>query len=798
MTPYRRRGHRFFTRTAAPLEWSANAAFFVRYLAPLWINVALLCAFLPRLAFSQPARQRTPHIRSMHLHVQLFPTKHLMETTAEIALYWPIHQRALSLSFSQMAVVLAISAQAPNGAWSPLPYNRELETITLLRSSRSPPSSAHAQIRIRYQITFYSQKNHLFRQIFCQIDPGDTYFLYGWYPSLSAFADPIRGELLAGDRFPYTLTIDAPKEELPLSTGRLLEQLPLPNGRTRRRYGASPIKEAALMLVAGNYQVVRERLRGLSVRGLPWFQADRLLAKRQERKIPDTLVSFYLRPEEPRAKLQEIAQLVAKGSAYFEALWGEPWDRFGDTSSATHAQPPIVRPFATHAQPPIVRPFATPARPPTGRPAIMRSETPVAPPAALRTTHIGRWRRWRVITFGGAGARGYPMTLLLERRLHFLDGSLDRPMDALFTRRQVLLHEIAHTWWGNAVTGIQAGSAWVNEGLANYASLKALGFLYGKPTMYAALRRHLDSFLQSKWPSDLMGPGGMDQMIQRTAYTKGTLVFFSLEWMLGEKVFLEGLRLFFQLYRGGFATAKDLRRVLERHSGRSLRAFFQSSVRGDGLPWVRLLRWKASGKPPNRQLTLVVENLGDATGWLPVLIQGRSLRLLRGLTIPTGRHTLRLPLPFHPRKVRLDPHQSALQGIRPAFLLERANHARKAEQWAIAEQYFQMLLRHFPKHGHAHYSYALLLSARHRTQEALRHLQQAARLSPTPHTPSWIGPWARFRIAQIAAQQGRPDLARRLLLKLQRQRRDPYHLQEEIHQLLRSLSEKIAPPRTRP
>ena len=39
------------------------------------------------------------------------------------------------------------------------------------------------------------------------------------------------------------------------------------------------------------------------------------------------------------------------------------------------------------------------------------------------------------------------MTLLLERRLHFLDGSLDRPMDALFTRRQVLLHEIAHTWW---------------------------------------------------------------------------------------------------------------------------------------------------------------------------------------------------------------------------------------------------------------------------------------------------------------------------------------------------------------
>ncbi len=721
----------------------------------------------------------------MRLHVQLFPTKHLMETTAEIALCWPTHQRAVTLSFSQMAVVLAISAQAPVGAWSPLPYNRELESITLLRSSRSPPSSAHAQIRIRYQITFYSQKNHLFRQIFCQIDPGDTYFLYGWYPSLSAFADPIRGELLAGDRFPYTLTIDAPKEEHPLSTGQLLKQRPLPNGRVRWRYGASPIKEAALMLVAGNYQVVRERLRGLSVRGLPWFQADRLLAKRQERQIPNTLVSFYLRPEEPRTKLQEIAQLIAKGSAYYEALWGEPWDRFVGTPSATHSKTTVTPPSATHSIPP------------TDPPSTTHSKTTVNPPSATHSK-TGRWRRWRVITFGGSGARGYPMTLLLERRLHFLDGSLDRPMDALFTRRQVLLHEIAHTWWGNAVTGIQAGSTWVNEGLANYASLKALGFLYGKPTMYAALRRHLHSFLQSKWPSDLMGPGGMDQMIQRTAYTKGTLVFFSLEWMLGEKVFLEGLRLFFQRYRGGFATAKDLRRVLERHSGRSLRAFFQAAVQGDGLPWVRLLRWKASGKPPNIRISLVVENLGDATGWLPVLFQGRSQRTLRGLTIPTGRHTLRLPLPFQPRKVRLDPHQVALQGIRPAFLLERANHARKAQQWAIAEQHFQTLLRHFPKHGHAHYSYALLLSSRHRTQEALRHHQLAARLSPSPHTPSWIAPWARFRIAQLTAQQGHPDRARHLLLKLQRQRRDPYHLQEEIHQLLRSLSAKPPSHRTRP
>lgn len=665
----------------------------------------------------------------MDLHAQLLPAKHLMETTAEIALCWPTSQRTLSLSLSQMAVVLAVSAQTPEKTWMAFPYKRTLESITLLRPTQALVKSAIARIRIRYQITFYSQKNHLFRQIFCQIDPGDTYFLYGWYPSLSAFADPIRGELLASDRFPYTLTIDAPKEERPLSTGPLLSQRTLPNGQVRWHYGASPIKEAALLLVAGNYQSVRERLQGISLRGLPWFQGKHLQTKRQERALPKTLVTFYLRPEEPRGKLQEIAQLVAKGSAYYEALWGAPWE-------------------ATK-----------------------------------------RWRRWRIITFGGSGARGYPMTLLLERRLHFLDGSLDRPMDALFTRRQVLLHEIAHTWWGNAVTGIRAGSTWINEGLANYASLKALGFLYGKKAMHTALQRHLHSFLQSKWPSDLMGPGGMDQMIQRTAYTKGTLVFFSLEWMLGEKVFLEGLRAFFQHYRGGFATADDLRRILEQHSGRSLQDFFQTSVRGDGLPWVRLKRWTFSGKPPNVRLSLSFENQGNATGWLPVLIHTTTAkRILRGVVVPVGHHTLQLTLPFRVRKVQLDPHRVALQGIRPAFLLEHANQARKAGQWKIAERQFRSILRAFPKHGHAHYSYALLLHARKRNKDAIHHLQQAAKLSKSTATSAWIEPWSRFRLAQIAAQQGQHTQARRLLLRLQRQRRDPYHLQEEVTQLLRSLS----------
>ncbi|MCB9640087.1 MAG: hypothetical protein H6728_04730 [Myxococcales bacterium] len=706
------------------------ATYFLFFQHPLW--AAPTCPL------------RAAKIQKMTLAVQLFPNKHLMDTTAEIDLCWPSRTRKIQLSLTQMAVVLEVTAQDTQGHWKTLPFRRGLEDLTLLSSSPHP-RPAMLRVRIHYQITFYSRKNYLFRQIFCQIDPGDTYFLYGWYPSLSAFADPIRGELLKGERFPYTLSIRAPKTELALSTGPLLGKTKHPDGTVEWRYGASRIKEGALLLVAGNLQREHQRIEGLEMKGLPQFQKGKPFKNKQSQALPKTIVEFYLRPEEPRKRIEEVAQLIAKASAYYEALWGLPWIKQGAQGKDD--------------------------------------------------ARSSRWRRWRVATFGGSGARGYPMTLLLERRLGFLDGSLSRPMDSLFTHRHVLLHEIAHTWWGNAVTGIKAGSTWLNEGLANYASLKAIGFLYGKTAMHKAIQRHTRAFLQSKWPSDLMGPGGMDQMIQRTAYTKGTLVFFALERIMGERTFLRALRAFFQTYRAGFATGDDLRRIMERHAGRSLSTFFKETIRGDGLPWIKPPRWKQKGKRPKVKVTLHLENQGDATGWLPVLFKGRrGRRMWKIFEIPRGTKTFQVDVPFRVRDIRVDPHRITLQGIRPAFWLDQANKARKAGLWKQAEQRFVFLVRAFPKHGQALYSYARLLETHQRPKEALRLYKRASKLRTSKQTPAWIAPWSRFRTAQLLHRAGQHKAAQAILQKLKRSKINPFHLQEEVEELLK----KDAHPHPKP
>ncbi len=674
----------------------------------LWLLSPLLSLATPSSPL--PIHKGQSYLQHSLLQIKLHPKRHRFDAVAtlDIELKHPLSQ--LTIYLHQMIELDTITLFS-GGNWRKLPFQRSLETVTLFPPSthRSHRKKTYFQrgkllIRLQYHLTFFSQKNELFRQILCQIEPKESYFLYGWYPSLRPFADTIRGQLLAGERFSYRLELEVPQNQFALSSGILIAQNQLPNKRKLFVYTNSPVKEAALFFLSATF--IRQRYRTSSGR----------------------IVEFYLKHKKSLKELARIGELVSKVERFYDNLFGSP----------------------------------------------------IAKNKRKRPS-------WRLISFSGSGARGYAYTLILEEGRDYLSNELEGYED-LFTGRQILLHEMAHTWWGNALTNVGKGSAWLNEGLANYSSLRAIGKINGPRAEWKAIHRHIKAYLKTKSMENLIDLGGLSQIVHRIAYSRGTLVFYELERTIGRSNLDRGLRHFFQQHRSQFPTIQQFQQALEKISGRSLKAFFQDWIATPNLPYFRLKGWSCLSKQTSSplQLLLKVENLGPIGGHL-------QLRLLFSekshediwLSLPAHRlKTFRLPLKRCPQNVLFDPHHITIHGLRWKSLLHRANEFRRTGKFRKAYALLKKLLTLMPHNGHALYSMGLLLQAQSHPKRALLHFQKALQHSSSFDAPLWLKSWSLFRIALLYRQLGQKKQAILILKNLLRHHPNYYHLHERIRDLL--------------
>ncbi len=162
----------------------------------------------------------------------------------------------------------------------------------------------------------------------------------------------------------------------------------------------------------------------------------------------------------------------------------------------------------------------------------------------------------------------------------------------------VVAHEIAHQWFGDSVTESTWADLWLSEGFATYfaglfrerdegqASFQA--YMQDKAKSYLAYeknRRNPIYDTQTEKLMDLLNPNN---------YEKGAWVLHSLRGLLGDKVFFDGLREYYQSKRSGTASTEDLRSSLERVSGKNLDEFFRRWVYQAGHPIYRA-SWRAAG-----------------------------------------------------------------------------------------------------------------------------------------------------------------------------------------------------------
>lgn len=168
--------------------------------------------------------------------------------------------------------------------------------------------------------------------------------------------------------------------------------------------------------------------------------------------------------------------------------------------------------------------------------------------------------------------------------------------------RNVVIHEIAHQWFGNAVTESDWDHVWLSEGFATYFTLLFIEHAYGRDEFVAGLRdsRRTVIAFDARQPDYRVIHANLADMADVTTgmtYQKGSWTLHMLRQEMGDDRFWSGIRDYYARFRDRNATTADFRRAMERAAGRDLGPFLQQWLYRGGVPHIDgSWRWDAAAK----------------------------------------------------------------------------------------------------------------------------------------------------------------------------------------------------------
>ncbi|MFN8624084.1 MAG: aminopeptidase N [Chloroflexota bacterium] len=266
-------------------------------------------------------------------------------------------------------------------------------------------------------------------------------------------------------------------------------------------------------------------------------------------------------------------------------------------------------------------------------------------------------------------------------------------------RAEVVLHELAHMWFGDLVTLRWWNDLWLNESFATWASFHALergtrfkdawtrfnGVM--KPAAYRDDQRVTSHPIAMPVPDTDAAQTNFDAIV----YEKGASVLRQLMATIGEDAFADGLETYFGRYAWGNATLSDFLGALGRAAGRDLDGWADGWLRTKGTDVVTATWTEADGRiadlaigvrapdpdAPSRSHAMEVALVHDVDGrlqvtTLPVLAEGPR-------TIVPGADGLAVPQLVFPNHGDLDYARVQLDPRSVAFALERINDLDDAQ-----------------------------------------------------------------------------------------------------------------------
>ncbi|MGB5379432.1 MAG: M1 family metallopeptidase [Acidimicrobiia bacterium] len=146
----------------------------------------------------------------------------------------------------------------------------------------------------------------------------------------------------------------------------------------------------------------------------------------------------------------------------------------------------------------------------------------------------------------------------------------------------VLVHELAHQWFGDSVSVGEWSDIWLNEGFATYAELLWVEELYGP----GAYREEVANRIQAAEIAGYGPPGtpAPDDLFNGSVYQRGSFVLVALRDEVGDDVFFETLRTYAEQFSDGNATTEDFVSLAEEIADRDLGDLFSTWLYDEQIP----------------------------------------------------------------------------------------------------------------------------------------------------------------------------------------------------------------------
>ena len=152
--------------------------------------------------------------------------------------------------------------------------------------------------------------------------------------------------------------------------------------------------------------------------------------------------------------------------------------------------------------------------------------------------------------------------------------SQTKPNFAFVPDETTLVHELAHQWFGDAVTLRQWPDIWLHEGFAEWSEW-IWAERHGGPTAQQSFEEVFNDDDPAIWDPPPGRVPSAAELFSDSVYDRGAMTLQALRVEVGDATFFRILREWFAKHRYGNATTADLIALAERDSHRNLRGFFR-------------------------------------------------------------------------------------------------------------------------------------------------------------------------------------------------------------------------------
>jgi aminopeptidase N len=156
---------------------------------------------------------------------------------------------------------------------------------------------------------------------------------------------------------------------------------------------------------------------------------------------------------------------------------------------------------------------------------------------------------------------------------------------------ELIAHETAHQWFGDAVTEREWAHLWLSEGFATYFAALWTRAARGDSAFRVQMERMrrtvlADTTAVTHRPVIDTAETNFLALLNRNSYEKGGFVLHMLRAQVGERAFFDALRAYYAKHKNSTAVTDDLRAEMERQSKQQLGWFFDQWLRRPGYPEV--------------------------------------------------------------------------------------------------------------------------------------------------------------------------------------------------------------------